>query len=184
MPKITSVSCTVSSSRAFSANSGQSDAGSTTTASSSQPRTPPFSFCCSTSISMVSFSVVSEIAMVPDSECRTPTLIGQSAAIAAVLSAPKATVPASMVFTNFILTLLAKPGRALPFGADTPKSASQLLLRFVWRLASSTSIGRHTPPFSRPLNGPLMKAPYGWVNPSGCAISGGCICSNPRFIQM
>src|SRR5690606_21567169 len=67
---------TVKSSRAFSAKSGQSEAGSTTTASSGRPKRPPLAFCCSISISMVSFSVVSEIAMVPESECKTPTLIG------------------------------------------------------------------------------------------------------------
>ena len=37
-------------------------------------------FCSSMSISMTSFSVVSEIAIVPDSECRMPTLIVSSAA--------------------------------------------------------------------------------------------------------
>src|ERR1700680_840971 len=63
------------SSRAFSANNGQFDAGSTTTASSFLPSKPPFLFCCSISISTTSFSVVSLIAMVPDSECRMPTLI-------------------------------------------------------------------------------------------------------------
>ena len=62
--------------RAFSANSGQFEAGSTTTASSFRPSTPPFLFCSSISISMTSFSVVSLIAMVPESECRMPTLIG------------------------------------------------------------------------------------------------------------
>ena len=36
-------------------------------------------FCCSISISMTSFSVVSLIAMVPESECRMPTLIGAGA---------------------------------------------------------------------------------------------------------
>ncbi len=65
----------VISSRAFSANSGQFEAGSTTTASSFLPSRPPFLFCSSISISMTSFSVVSLIAMVPESECRMPTLI-------------------------------------------------------------------------------------------------------------
>ena len=37
---------------------------------------PPFLFCSAISISMTSFSGVSLIAMVPDSECRMPTLIG------------------------------------------------------------------------------------------------------------
>ena len=64
------------SSRAFSANSGQFEAGSTTTASSFLPSTPPFLFCSSMSISITSFSVVSLIAIVPDSEWRMPTLIG------------------------------------------------------------------------------------------------------------
>ena len=65
----------VMSSRAFSANSGQLEAGSTTTASSFLPSRPPFLFCSSISMSMTSFSVVSLIAMVPESECRMPTLI-------------------------------------------------------------------------------------------------------------
>ena len=63
------------SSRAFSANSGQFEAGSTTTASSFLPSRPPFLFCSSISISITSFSVVSLIAMVPESECRMPTLM-------------------------------------------------------------------------------------------------------------
>ncbi len=68
--------------RAFSANSGQLDAGSTTTGSSLRPSTPPLAFCCSISISIPSFSVVSLIAMVPESECSTPTLIGPACAAA------------------------------------------------------------------------------------------------------
>jgi len=85
------------SSRAFSAKSGQFEAGSTTTASSFLPSKPPFLFCSSISMSMTSFSVVSLIAMVPESEWRTPTLIvspsaarthGAAAATAAKLTAP------------------------------------------------------------------------------------------------
>ncbi len=79
------------SSLAFSANSGQLDAGSTTTASSFLPSTPPFLFCSSISISMTSLSVVSLIAIVPDSECRMPILIVSSSAQAAV--APSASAP-------------------------------------------------------------------------------------------
>ena len=56
------------SSRAFSAKSGQFDAGSTTTASSFLPSNPPFLFCSSMSMSMTSFNVVSEIAIVPERE--------------------------------------------------------------------------------------------------------------------
>ena len=62
-------------SRAFSANSGQFEAGSTTTASSFLPSRPPFLFCSSISISITSFSVVSLIAMVPESEWRMPILM-------------------------------------------------------------------------------------------------------------
>src|SRR4051812_37303488 len=81
-PNTTATLSLVISSRAFSANNGQFDAGSTTTASSFLPSTPPFLFCSSIRNSTVSFSVVSLIAMVPDSECRTPTLMVSSAALA------------------------------------------------------------------------------------------------------
>ncbi|MNL65959.1 hypothetical protein D3C87_1903580 [compost metagenome] len=67
-PKVAATLSLVISSRAFSAKSGQFEAGSTTTASSFLPRRPPFLFCSSMSISMTSFSVVSEIAIVPESE--------------------------------------------------------------------------------------------------------------------
>ncbi len=63
------------SSRAFSAKSGQFEAGSTTTGSSFLPSTPPLAFCSAMSISIASLRVVSEIAIVPESECRMPTLM-------------------------------------------------------------------------------------------------------------
>src|SRR5580700_6759814 len=78
-PNTTATLSLLISSRAFSANNGQFEAGSTTTASSFLPSKPPFLFCCSISISTTSFSVVSLIAMVPDSECRMPTLMVSSA---------------------------------------------------------------------------------------------------------
>ena len=78
-PKTTETLSLAISSRAFSANSGQFEAGSTTTASSFLPSTPPFLFCSSMSISMTSFSVVSLIAIVPESEWRMPILIVSSA---------------------------------------------------------------------------------------------------------
>src|SRR6476646_4414759 len=62
--------------RAFSANSGQLEAGSTTTASILRPITPPLALISSKVISAVFLSAVSLIAIVPDSEWRTPTLIG------------------------------------------------------------------------------------------------------------
>src|SRR4029079_4755438 len=81
-PNTTATLFLVMSSRAFSANSGQFEAGSTTTASSFLPSTPPFLFCSSIRNKTVSFRVVSLIAMVPDNECRTPTLMVSSAAFA------------------------------------------------------------------------------------------------------
>src|SRR5207247_1625395 len=61
--------------RAFSANSGQFDAGSTTTGSSFLPRRPPLALISSIVINATSFKTVSLMAIVPDSECSTPTLI-------------------------------------------------------------------------------------------------------------
>ncbi len=75
-PKVAATLSTEISWRAFSANSGQFDAGSTTTASNFLPSSPPLAFCCSISISMTSFSVVSLIAMVPDNECKNADLDG------------------------------------------------------------------------------------------------------------
>src|SRR5947209_2224063 len=77
----------VNSSRAFSAKSGQFDAGSTTTASSFLPSRPPCLLTSSTIIRIVSFSVVSLIAIVPDSECNTPTLIVPCVCASAVTGA-------------------------------------------------------------------------------------------------
>ena len=73
-PNTTSTFSFSISSRAFSANSGQSEAGSTTTGSSCLPSRPPCLFCSSIRNSMTSFSAVSLMAIVPDSECRMPTL--------------------------------------------------------------------------------------------------------------
>src|SRR5215204_6599876 len=81
------------------------DAGSTTTASSLRPSTPPFLFCSSISISMTSFRVVSLIAIVPDRECSTPTLIGAPCAKAlpaAPANRPAATMPVLRIDPNFI----------------------------------------------------------------------------------
>src|ERR1700680_4795493 len=93
-PKTTATLSLVMSSRAFSANFGQSEAGSTTTASSFLPSTPPFLFCSSMSISITSLSVVSLIAMVPDSECRMPILIVSSCALAGGGATRPSTSPA------------------------------------------------------------------------------------------
>ena len=93
------------SSFAFSANSGQFEAGSTTTASSFLPSTPPFLFCSSISMSITSLSVVSLIAIVPESECRMPILMVSSAAHAAVTpsaSAPPMSAPAAPKITRLV----------------------------------------------------------------------------------
>src|SRR5262245_4781704 len=62
-------------SRGFAATSGKFAAGSTSPASSFLLSWPPCFICPSISISITSFSVVSLMAMVPESECRMPTLI-------------------------------------------------------------------------------------------------------------
>src|ERR1700688_1843232 len=67
--------------RAFSANSGQLEAGSTTTASSFLPSTPPLELISSMAISVTSLSTVSLIAIVPDNECRPPTLTVSAASV-------------------------------------------------------------------------------------------------------
>src|SRR6266581_2324965 len=74
-PNTTATLSCVSSCRAFSANSGQFEAGSTTTGSSFIPSTPPLALISSIAISVTSFRTVSLIAIVPDSECNTPTLM-------------------------------------------------------------------------------------------------------------
>src|SRR4026209_710236 len=74
-PNTTDTLSLVMSSRAFSAKSGQFEAGSTTTASTFLPSNPPFLLRSSTSMSTVAFNVVSLVAIVPESECSTPTLM-------------------------------------------------------------------------------------------------------------
>jgi hypothetical protein len=78
-PKVTATLSCDSSWRAFSANFGQSEAGSTTTGSSFLPSTPPLALISSMVISAVSLRAVSEMAMVPDRECRMPTLMVSAA---------------------------------------------------------------------------------------------------------
>src|SRR5690606_650401 len=58
---------------------------STTTGSSCLPSTPPLAFCCSIRNSIVSLSVVSEIAIVPEREWRMPTLMVSSCAMTGVM---------------------------------------------------------------------------------------------------
>ena len=82
------------SSRAFSANSGQFEAGSTTTASSFLPSRPPLAFCSLMSISITSFNVVSLMAMVPESEWRMPTLMVSAAWAALMVPVAAKTRPA------------------------------------------------------------------------------------------
>src|SRR3984893_13898087 len=94
-PNTTAPLSLVMSSRAFSANSGQLEAGSTTTGSSFFPSTPPFLFCSSMSMSMTSLSVVSLIAIVADSEWRIPTLIVSWAAAGEAAPNPSVSPSAS-----------------------------------------------------------------------------------------
>ena len=86
--------------RAFSANSGQFDAGSTTTGSIFAPITPPLALISSIAISAMSFSTVSLIAMVPDSECRMPTLTVFCCANAELLKTAATDAAMASVLTN------------------------------------------------------------------------------------
>src|SRR5450432_4601370 len=74
-PNTAATLSTVMSWRAFSAKSGQFDAGSTTTASSFLPSTPPFEFISSIVMSATSRRDVSLMAIVPEREWRIPILM-------------------------------------------------------------------------------------------------------------
>ena len=72
-PKVTATLSWSRSCLAFSANRSQFEAGSTTTGSIFLPMTPPLALISSNAISTTSRSETSLMAMVPDSECSTPT---------------------------------------------------------------------------------------------------------------
>src|SRR5260370_34315659 len=80
-PNTTATLSLVINSRAFSANSGQFEAGATTTASSVLPRTPPFLFFSSIRKETVSLSAVSLISTVPGGWGKTPTVLVSSDAL-------------------------------------------------------------------------------------------------------
>ncbi len=97
-----------SSSAAFSANSGQFEAGSTTTASTFLPKRPPLLLRSAVIIRIVSLSVVSLIAIVPDSECSTPILI-VSCACAGPHAAVATSAPANATAPSFSLAFMSNP---------------------------------------------------------------------------
>ena len=66
----------------LSANNGQLEAGSTTTASTFLPSSPPWALRSATCISIPFFRTVSLMAIVPESECRIPILMVSSACAA------------------------------------------------------------------------------------------------------
>jgi hypothetical protein len=105
-------------SRAFSANSGQFEAGSTTTGSSLRPSTPPASFSSSMAIRATSFSEVSLMAMVPDSECRMPTLMGPVSEASAWAGAGAVAVPGAGADSFFSQA----PSRAVVPMAHAPRA--------------------------------------------------------------
>src|SRR5487761_2366541 len=101
-PNTAATLSTVSSWRAFSANSGQLEAGSTTTGSILWPMTPPLRLISSNVMRSTSLSTDSLIAMVPEIECSTPTLtIFSNTRILGTIS-PLAAVaaPRASPFTN------------------------------------------------------------------------------------
>src|SRR5919112_6436903 len=153
-PNTTETLSLVISSRAFSAKSGQFDAGSTTTASSLRPSTPPFLFCSSISISMTSFRVVSLIAIVPDRECSTPTLIGApcaNALPAAPASRPAATMPVLRIDPNFIpLSFLSTEyPRQLPQERKPCQTPARIRYNRQWAISTTAPAAITTPPSAR-----------------------------------
>jgi hypothetical protein len=104
-PKTTATLSCDTSCLAFSANSGQFDAGSTTTGSSFLPSTPPLALISSMAISTVSFSTVSEIAIVPDSECSTPTLIVPCASAGPASPAAASAAPSVFSVVRRVLSM-------------------------------------------------------------------------------
>src|SRR5262245_1032951 len=119
------------SSRAFSAKSGQFEAGSTTTGSSLRLSTPPDSLILSIAIRATSFSEVSLIAMVPESECKIPTLIGP------VSSAFGAAGAAAAEAASGALALSAGAGadcEAGPLQAPTAAAPRRLITKVAVRI--------------------------------------------------
>src|SRR6185437_10312901 len=140
-PNTTATLSLVKSSRAFSAKSGQFDAGSTTTASTFLPNRPPCLLRSSTIINTVSLSVVSLIAIVPDSECSTPILIVSccwaEAAAAIPTNAPANIAARAIPETSFISpSLLALRGGRPPGVKEREQDRGQLFTRALsggWR---------------------------------------------------
>src|ERR1041384_1492740 len=123
-PKTTATLSCVRSCFAFSAKSGQFDAGSTTTGSIFRPSTPPCALISSIAMSVTSRSETSLIAIVPLSECGMPTLIGPcswpSWAIAGpVDNATAQTSAAPIPLSNFMRSPpLSKSRLELDLGPD------------------------------------------------------------------
>ena len=83
------------------------EAGSTTTASTFLPSSPPFLLMSSTIIKTVSLRVVSLMAIVPESECRTPILIVPWVCAVAALAAPAITAAATAASRILFNTLVS-----------------------------------------------------------------------------
>ena len=110
---------------AFSANVGQSDAPSSTTASSFLPSTPPAALTSSIASSSASLTDTSLTAMVPLRECRIPTLIVPLVGAAALLGAfvALAAVVAAELLVVDLLELLELLEQAATAAAARPPNA-------------------------------------------------------------
>ncbi len=102
-PKTTATLSWSSSCLAFSAKRSQFDAGSTTTGWIGRPITPPLALISSTAISTTSRSDTSLMAIVPDSECRTPILTGSLLWAAMIDGKPCATAAPAPAATRPVL---------------------------------------------------------------------------------
>src|SRR5690606_3919892 len=77
---------------------------------------PPASFCCSISISITLRRVVSEIAIVPESECRIPILIGSlscAEAGAEIIDTPIAPASSRLLLSLVQSVMLSYDSRCL-----------------------------------------------------------------------
>src|SRR5258708_37993638 len=159
-PNTTATLSCVMSWRAFSAKSGQFEAGSTTTGSIFMPITPPLALISSNAISAVSFSTVSLIAMVPDSECSTPTLMGFCCANACGM--PIAAIDAAS--TSVLITerrFISSPRleKDLVLASQRPCQAREIDKRLFQRGISKTlAIAPRTAPVRRPKARPGHRA--------------------------
>src|SRR5262249_20337196 len=123
-PKTTATLSLEMSSRAFSAKSGQFEAGATTTASTFLPKRPPCLLTSSTLIRTVSFSVDSLVSHRARTERRPPSFYS-SWACAGVSAVETASVPAKASTFDTLRGIICLPFLPDAGGTNRPKGSWQ-----------------------------------------------------------